>query len=103
RLEQVRDDLVRVDEAHRVELHEPRVAGDVRDQEERALGGHGGCGRAPGAAATPLLHADDHRDDAFRVDHGVEELAPGDLRQVHDVGRDELDGSGEFVAGTELQ
>ncbi len=44
-LEQPRDDLLRVRETRMVELHEPRVAGDVGDQQQRGLDRHGPPGR----------------------------------------------------------
>ncbi len=40
RLEQLRDDVLRVREARAMELHEARVAGDVGDQQEGRLDGH---------------------------------------------------------------
>jgi len=54
-------------------------------------------------ASGRLLDAHDHRDDARSVDHRVEEFAAGDLAQVDDLRRDELDGAGQLVAGAELQ
>ena len=42
RLDQLRHDVVRVREAHGVQPHEPRVAGDVGDQQQRRVDGHGG-------------------------------------------------------------